>query len=245
MKKQIIIFSIIAAISLLIFIIIVAIIGNDINTTSQLDIAIRDFFCSIRGSKNSFLFYFCRILTELGYTYFVIFIGVILLIYTKCDYRAFAFIIGALLMTLLNMSLKDIFQRERPDEALWWVVEHDLSFPSGHSTTSGFLYMFLGYFIYDSKFNKRIKITGYILCGLLITFVPITRLIFSVHYFTDIICGSLNGIMVGCVSIILMIIFKNYKIFDKPLFVSIYELFKNDDKKEENKEPNKNNKEEQ
>ncbi len=245
MKKQIIIFSVIAAISLLIFIVIASIIGNDINTTSQLDISIMDFFYNIRGNKNSFLYYFCRIITELGYTYFALIIVVLLLIFTKCDYRAFAFIIGALFMVLLNMALKDIFQRERPDKELWWVVENDLSFPSGHSTTSGFIYMFLGYFIYDSKFNKKLKIVGYILCGILITIIPMTRLIFGVHYFTDVLTGTLNGIMVACIAIILMIIFKKYKIFDKPLFVSIYELLKNDDKKEEEKKPEEENRKEQ
>ena len=72
-----------------------------------------------------------------------------------------------------------------------------------------------------------------------------TRLIFGVHYFTDVLTGTLNGIMVACIAIILMIIFKKYKIFDKPLFVSIYELLKNDDKKEEEKKPEEENKEEQ
>ena len=140
-------------------------------------------------------------------------------------------------MILINFALKDIYQRERPIEELRWVTENDLSYPSGHSTASGFTFMFISYFLYDSKFNKWIKIVGYILCGLLLIIVPTTRLIFGVHYFTDIISGLLNGIFVGSISIILLIIFKQYDIFNKPLFISIYELLKDDDNKEELKEP--------
>lgn len=237
MKKKLIIFSVIAVISLLLFIIISAIIKNDINTPSKLDTSIRDFFYDIRGNKGNFLYYLCRILTEISSKYGVIVIALIFIIFTKCDNRALSFIIGALLMILINYALKDIYQRERPIEELRWVTENDLSYPSGHSTASGFTFMFIAYFLYDSKFNKWIKIVGYILCGLLLIIVPTTRLMFGVHYFTDIISGLLNGIFVGSISIILLIIFKQYDIFNKPLFISIYELLKDDDNKEELKEP--------
>lgn len=234
MKKKLIIFSVIAAISLLIFIILALILNNnDINTPTQFDISIRDFFYNIRGEKGGFLYWTSKIITELGNTYFIIILAVVLIIITKLDNRFISYVIGALLMILTNLALKDIFQRERPTEALNWAIDNEFSFPSGHSAACGFTYMFLAYFIYDSNYNKKIKITIYSLCGILFILVPTTRLIFGAHYFTDVIAGILNGVLIASISIILMIIFKEFKIFDEPLFSLLYKSIKN--KKEENK----------
>lgn len=236
MKKKLIIFSSIAIISIILFIILAAIVNNDITVPLKIDTSVRDFFYDIRGNKGDFLYYFNRILTELASKYAVIIIGIIIIILTKLDNKAISYAIGALLMILINYVLKDIYQRERPVEALRWIIETDYSFPSGHATSSGFMFMFLAYFLYDSNYKKVIKIIGYVLCGILVIFVPMTRLIFGVHYITDIVGGLLNGIFAASISIILMIIFKEFKIFDKPILVSLYEYIKRD-KQEGNKGP--------
>ena len=236
MKKKLIIFSSIAIISIILFIILAAIVNNDITTPTKLDISCRDFFYNIRGNKDGFLYYFNLILTKLASAYAVIIIGFLIILLTKFDNKAISYIIGALLMILINYALKDIYQRERPTEALRWIAENDYSFPSGHATSASFMFMFIAYFLYDSNYKKVIKIVGYVLCAILIILVPTTRLVFGVHYITDIMGGLLNGIFATSISIIIMIIFKEFKIFDKPIFTSIYEYIKKD-KKDDIKEP--------
>ena len=235
MKNKIIVISTILGISLLIFIILTIILANNSFDPTAFDISVRDFFYDIRGNKGNAIFWISRIITELGNVYVIIGILLLVLIYTKGDNRFISFALGALLMILSNLFLKDIFQRLRPEEALRWVTENDLSYPSGHSTSTAFTYCFLAYLIHDSKFSKRNKIIGYILCATAIIFIPITRLIFGVHYITDIFGGLLCGIICASITILFYLFLKKYEIFKKPLFISIYELFK-EDKKIEDKE---------
>ena len=59
---------------LIAFIIIVSVLANANFSALPIDNIIAQWAYDIRGSKDSFMFWFNRIITELGYTYFVIFI---------------------------------------------------------------------------------------------------------------------------------------------------------------------------
>ncbi len=172
------------------------------NEPSSIDIAIRDFAYSIRGEKYGFHYWFFRIITEFGNFIFVGIILIIFGIYTKFDYRFFVCIIGLALAILVDVLVKNIYSRERPLEEFRWMKEITSSFPSGHSTASGFLYTYLAYTFYHLDIKKITKILWFIGLEILIVLVMISRIILGVHYFTDVFAGYASGIMVCCFAMI-------------------------------------------
>jgi undecaprenyl-diphosphatase len=87
--------------------------------------------------------------------------------------------------SLLNLLLKMLFARERPD--LWdhIVTELSYSFPSGHAMASMGLAAGLVVSLWETRF-RRIAIIGGLAYVAVIAF---TRLYLGVHYPTDIIAG--------------------------------------------------------
>ncbi len=171
-----------------------------------IDNSIRDFFYSIRGEKYGFIYWIFRILTEFGYIYFIVLGLIATLIYTKLDYRWCLLFIGVVLTTLINRSIKDVFSRQRPEEAMWWMEESSNSFPSGHATSAGFIYPFIAFSFYKSKYSMKVKNISYAICSALLTIVMISRLVLGVHYFTDVLAGAISGAFIS----VLLMIASNY-----------------------------------
>lgn len=104
-------------------------------------------------------------------------------------------LIGATLIG--QVTIKSIVRRKRPcqrypDVALLIPTPSDLSFPSGH-TTSSFAcstVMFLYY--------PLLGIIGYVYAIL----TAISRLYLFVHYLSDVICGMLLGICIGMIVVL-------------------------------------------
>lgn len=111
---------------------------------------------------------------------------------------------------ILNIILKLIFARERPD-ILRLVTENSYSFPSGHAMINMALYTVL--IIYSYKFikSKRIKYPLIIAMMLLVIAIGFTRIYLGVHYAGDIIGGWLLGFAIGLSVYMLM---KNSSIND-------------------------------
>jgi len=95
---------------------------------------------------------------------------------------------------ILNVSLKLLFERVRPD--LWQqiVVETSFSFPSGHAMASAGLAFLIGYFVWRSMFPRWMKRVLYALLIVYIILIALSRLYLGVHYPTDIIGGWLISI---------------------------------------------------
>lgn len=189
--------------ALILFIIICALIyksGDSIN----LDFAIRDFMYDIRGEKCGFTYWFYRIITKFGHIYFAVVLVIFAAIYTKFDNRFFFLIISIVLSTLINQALKQVFSRERPNELFQWMNESSKSFPSGHSNNATVCFFNLIYWLFKSNCNKKFKITGYIVSGLILVFVMISRLVLGVHYFTDVLAGFSMGVVVSSASMLLL-----------------------------------------
>lgn len=196
----------------------------------SMDASVRDFCYQIRGEKNGFGFWFFRLITEFGNLYIVAIIILLVVIWTKCDYRAIAICLGILFAVMLNVGLKEIYRRERPFADLRWMSEDSTSFPSGHSTAVGFLYPFLMYLAYHSKLRPRWKNTIYVFCSIIIPLVMLSRLILGVHYFTDVLAGVSVGIMVSCVAMVFYKICEHYDFMQEGLFEKIANSKKNDNK---------------
>lgn len=94
---------------------------------------------------------------------------------------------------LLNLLLKQIFQRGRPilDEPLLGLASY--SFPSGHVTGATLLYGVLAVFLARETPKPGRRLTLYAMAGVMVLFVAITRVYLGAHYFSDVVAAAAWG----------------------------------------------------
>ena len=110
---------------------------------------------------------------------------------------------GAMLLVLvaivggfvLSLSLKSVFERERPTEVEALSYVHTSSFPSGHAMMSAVVYLTLGTLL--SRFSKSFVMRFYFLAiAVLVTvLVGFSRVFLGVHYPTDVLAGWAAGLV--------------------------------------------------
>lgn len=144
-----------------------------------------------------------------------IILGLVLLSFRRTRKMGFAVLICLLFTWLLsNVTLKAIIARPRPFvtfENLYTVIPplSDFSCPSGHASSS--FTAATAIFLY----NKRAGIPAFITAFL----VSLSRIYFTVHYFSDVLLGSMIGILMAI--IIVKVIFPAFgKIYRKKLYRS-------------------------
>ena len=94
-----------------------------------------------------------------------------------------------------NTIMKTLVHRKRPDVNRM-ISERGYSFPSGHSLISSLVFGYLICKLNDIIKNKFIKclVIGIIIC--IILSIGISRIYLGVHYFTDVLCGFLEGVII-------------------------------------------------
>lgn len=105
-------------------------------------------------------------------------------------FQLFVTVIGA---GLWSAGLKMLFGRERPDLADHLVHVSDLSFPSGHSFGAAAVYTVLAFLAARHLRNVRHEVFAYVLAGVIIALVGISRIYLGVHYPTDVMAGICAG----------------------------------------------------
>lgn len=110
---------------------------------------------------------------------------VILFLKRRMYYRVVLLLFGTGGAVVLNLILKSMFSRVRPE--LWdrLVVENGFSFPSGHSMASSAL----AFSIIVVLWNTRWRVPAIVLGGLYMLYVGFTRLYLGVHYPSDVLGG--------------------------------------------------------
>jgi len=136
---------------------------------------------------------FMKIVTSFGSAYALIIITILLLIFIKNKKIKLAVAINLISITILNILLKNIIARPRPDEYRI-IDETGYSFPSGHSMISMAFYGLLIYIIYKNIKNKKLKIFLISILSLLIVLIGISRIYLGVHYTSDVFGGFLISI---------------------------------------------------
>lgn len=116
------------------------------------------------------------------------------LIYRKHKISFFNFCVLLVFGTVINLLLKFIYQRPRPDY-LPMLFESTYSFPSGHAMNSFIFYSLVGYFIIRNTKNKSVWIVTVVSLSLLIFIIGLSRIYLGVHYPSDVLAGYLSGIL--------------------------------------------------
>ena len=129
-----------------------------------------------------------KLITNLGGAITLLSITIILLLGLKNKKIGLLVALNLMISTGLNLLLKNIVQRPRPNE-FRLIDETGYSFPSGHSMVSMAFYGFLIYLIYKFVKNKRLKWVLIIILSTLIITIGISRIYLGVHYTSDVLAG--------------------------------------------------------
>jgi membrane-associated phospholipid phosphatase len=135
-------------------------------------------------------------ITSLGDPPAVISIFVITLVWLGLKQRytdALRFTIVCIGGVLINQVMKLFFAKPRPELWLRLITETSFSFPSGHAVGSMVVYGFMAYIL--AKQFQKYKQFIYVIAGILIATIGLSRLYLGVHYPTDIIAGYGIGIL--------------------------------------------------
>ncbi len=177
-------YMVISSFAFLIFIFIaMAILQRDI---FNIDRNVYNFLVSIR---NPFLNNFFKFITIFANRNPIIIITLIICIFVfKNNKERFYIVLNVLIVPLINILLKGIFVRERPN-ILRLINEKGYSFPSGHAMLATAFYGLLIYFAYKKIKTKWIRNLVCFLLALLVVLIMLSRIYVGVHYTTDVIAG--------------------------------------------------------
>jgi undecaprenyl-diphosphatase len=94
---------------------------------------------------------------------------------------------------ILNVVLKDNFERPRPDLVSHVVEVNFTSFPSGHSMGAAATYLTLGALLARAQSRRRLKLYFLGLAIFFTVIVGISRIYLGVHWPTDVLAGWTAG----------------------------------------------------
>jgi membrane-associated phospholipid phosphatase len=135
------------------------------------------------------------ILTHLGDKAFLmplVAVVALLLLWRRRVFTATAWVVASALGGLLNVGLKAIFERSRPDFVHTFATADGWSFPSGHSSGAIIVYGLLGYLAVLHT-PKSIHIPTAAVAMTLVVCVGLSRVILQVHFFSDVLAGYAFG----------------------------------------------------
>jgi len=142
----------------------------------------------INARASSALDTFFIAFTDIGGFKFIVIVTAIIvayMIYKKLYYKALLMLAAVGGAGVLNIILKGVFERTRPDLWQHLVTETDFSFPSGHAMASSIFTFALIAVLWGSKWQPLAVGLGIIY----VFFIGFSRLYLGVHFPTDILAG--------------------------------------------------------
>ena len=155
-----------------------------------IDINIELLIKEIRSDK--FIPFF-KVVSFLGSAKFLIPLMIVMIIAMKFKKEGFYIIFGISISCLLNEILKRIVRRNRPVYKV--VNESGFSFPSGHAMNNMVFYGLIINYLCKNIKRKSLKILSVSFMMLLVLLIGFSRIYLGVHYFSDVVCGYIIGIL--------------------------------------------------
>lgn len=168
---------------------------NSSSTISNLDRTVQEWFLERRQPGVILLL---RIFTFLGglSTIGPVVGGVTLLLLLRKERVTAAYLAGtAIGGYLLNIGLKLLFARTRPDLAFAVVATSSYSFPSGHAMESFIVYGALAYVALRQPWPWKLKSALLALAATLVLLIGLSRVYLGVHWLSDIGGGWTAGLV--------------------------------------------------
>ena len=131
-----------------------------------------------------------KVITHIGGAKIVFVLTVLAIILIKGLKNKLFLLTGVVGTAGLNVVLKHIIQRERPNINRL-IPEKGYSFPSGHAMMSMAFYGMLIFLIFKYVKNTALKWTLIVILTILLSTIGITRIYLGVHYPSDVIGGFL------------------------------------------------------
>lgn len=152
----------------------------------ELDLNIYKFFSE--NIINDKLTPIVKVITHVGGAKIVFVLTILAIILIKGLKNKLFLLTGIVGTAGLNVVLKHIIQRERPNINRL-ISEKGYSFPSGHSMMSMAFYGMLIFLIFKYVKNTALKWTLIVILTILLSTIGITRIYLGVHYPSDVIGG--------------------------------------------------------
>lgn len=118
--------------------------------------------------------------------------------------RSLLLVLGATVGgAVLNVALKELFARPRPEVVPHLAEAFSSSFPSGHAMLSAIVYLTLGVLLVQLSESRWLK--AYVLgVAVLLSFlVGLSRVFLGVHYLTDVLGGWMAGLAWALITVLL------------------------------------------
>lgn len=163
-----------------------------------------DIIMFLQAGINDFWLYFFRIVTLLG-SWLGFAIALMIVFYRKKS-LSYAFAGTYAFGVLFNKALKHIIIRPRPyvawDKILDLGGSTGFSMPSGHANSAAIIAVFISYMAIKYGKHKATKICVPIIMFLYLGLTCFSRMILGQHYLTDVIAGSIEGIIIAFIGIL-------------------------------------------
>ncbi len=168
-------------------IILIAIL-EDIYTNEQLTMDTQIYKAVVLNLRTEWFTNIMKVITNIGGAYVLIIISILSIILIKDKKIGIAITSNLLIVTALNILLKNIIERPRP-EGYRLILETGYSFPSGHSMVSMAFYGFIIFLIWKKVKNIKLKYISTTILSILIPLIGFSRIYLGVHYASDVFGG--------------------------------------------------------